>query len=115
MHKASWWTLAALALVVLAGCSRPQTMILGKWDATTKAGGIRGLEFNKDGTCRYTLGGGAWFDGKYHFQGDDKLVLNLTIPIVGGSKEDTFGVSINKDDLVATDSQGGKHEYKRVK
>jgi len=114
MRKASGWTAAALVLVLLAGCSRPQTMILGKWDATSK-GAIRGLEFAKDGTCRYTLGGGAWFDGKYRFQGDDKLVLNLTIPIVGGTKEDTYGIAITKDDLVATDSQGGKHEFKRAK
>ena len=113
MRKAHW-LLAALVALVLAGCgAKPQELIIGKWEPVDAKNAVRGLEFSKDGAMRFSLARTVWVDGKYRFIGDEHVELEKSF--LGITHVEKYSVTIKKDDLIATDEKGNKHEFKRVK
>lgn len=116
MRKTPW--LLAAILIGLCGCaSRPQDLILGKWQNTDSKGRIQSFEFDKDATVRFSEVRikNVLIPGKYKWIGDDQVEIEYTVPIFNVIKVEKFKIEVKRDDLAATDDGGRKHEFKRVK
>ena len=117
MMKAKWLG-TTLLLIGLAGCAaKPQDVIIGKWQNTDAKGRFQSLEFDKDGTSRHSPVGfkGVLVPGKYKWIGDDQVDLEYTLPLLNVIKSERFKVAVKGDDLAATDENGTKQEFKRIK
>lgn len=121
--------LAALMPCAVAGCaSKPQDLIVGKWEGT--AGPDRGatMEFAKDGTLKASNQGKS-VDAKYRFVDDRsiKITIEIDSPRAGealapGSVEGPKtwktakqGVTVTRDELTLTNDSDQTSKYKRVK
>jgi hypothetical protein len=89
--------LAFIALFV-AGCgSSPQTMIIGKWEATGPVGGKLVAEFSKDGKAKMTMPIIGSVDGTYKINGTDELEWTM------GSKTTKYKMKITAAELSLTE------------
>jgi hypothetical protein len=98
---------------VIVGCgggSKPKDLIVGKWKATEKKGGIEmtiDTEFTKDGTLKMSVAG-MTINGKYKFIDDNNFEMS-----VGEKSQKVKIESITKEKMVTSD-QDGKTEFTRV-
>ena len=103
------------ALLLLTGCgpSKPQDLIIGKWEETESKDII---EFKKDGTLSVTKGGQSQ-NGKYQFVDDNTVEIEMDISVnnpFGGQGMNLKAAgrftidSISKEEMVITDSRTGK-------
>jgi uncharacterized protein (TIGR03066 family) len=113
MRTTTWLGMGALTLVLLVGCSKPQDLLIGKWDSSDGKGLT--IEFTKDGVYRWSVIKGIplSLNGKYEFAADDQVHLEKSFGKL--TWKETYKVSVKKEELVATDEKGTKFEFKRVK
>lgn len=113
--------LCFIALCLVAGCgsSKPQELILGKWDSTSDV--MRAsVEFKPDGTVDGHLGPVRVL-GSYRLTDDGHLemdVANQSIKEAGqGDGKATFKLKyqLSRNELITTDPQGTQVRFKRVR
>jgi uncharacterized protein (TIGR03066 family) len=91
--------LSFLALVALfvAGCgASPQTLIVGKWEASGPVGGKLVAEFTKDGKAKMTMPIIGTVEGTYKINGDE---LEWTM----GSKTTKYKMKVTATELSLTE------------
>jgi len=115
MRQAAW-TLAALLAFLLPACgSKPQDMILGKWETTDIGGKVVVGEFSKDGTVSWPVPLiGIRVDGKYRWTDDQHIEMEFG---QGGlQRKENRKVEVTKETLTLTDDKSKNTQiWKRVK
>jgi uncharacterized protein (TIGR03066 family) len=114
-------TLGALILVIVGcGSSKPQDLIIGKWEGTEKMGDKDvnvTVEFVKDGTMNMTMvvaGVNVSMPAKYKFTDDKTFEVEMTPPGATKSEKEANKIeSIDREKLVFVDSKGKKVEFKK--
>lgn len=103
--------LLILSAVMLNGCiQNPEAAIIGKWD---EIDGTETIEFFKDGTITVDDKGMS-FGGDYKFIDNDRIRIELGgLGALAGPM--IVKVSISKDELSLTTSDGDIDKYQRVK
>lgn len=115
MRQAAWFLAASLAFLLPACGSKPQDMIVGKWETTDLGGKSMVGEFGKDGTVSRPIPFvGLREDGKYKWIDDQHIEMEF---VTGGlNRKETRKVEVTKETLTLTGDKG-KHTqiWKRVK
>jgi len=97
--------LVAWVAVLLAACgSRPQSLILGKWQAESAV--KLTAEFNEDGTASITMFGQT-LRGTYKLNGEDELEWTM------GGKTTKAKIKLTETDLELTDTSNRTIIYRR--
>ncbi len=111
---------AGLAMFLSACDSRPQSLIVGKWEmAGAEGAGVdsasaaaagkaikMSAEFDSDGTARVTMMGKT-MQGKYKINGDDELEWTM------GGMTTKSKLKVTATDLELTDNQNRTIKYKK--
>ncbi len=117
MRQAALILAAFLALMLPACGSKPQDLIVGKWETTDLAGKSMVGEFGKDGTVSMPIPlVGLRVDGKYKWTDDAHIEMEFN---TGGlNRKETRKVEVTKETLTLTDDKGKQPHtqiWKRVK
>jgi hypothetical protein len=117
----------SLACLCFLGCgSRPQDLILGKWE-TMEEKDKYSVEFTRDGTIKITRGMSV--SGKYKFVDNGTIevevenpfanaplplegLLNVEMPKVFSGKRQ---VTVTQEELLTTDAEGKTTKFRRIK
>jgi uncharacterized protein (TIGR03066 family) len=111
MRKACYLVVAMTALLLPACGSKPQQLIVGKWQTTDLLGKVKVAEFSKDGTASLPLPFvDLRADGKYKFVDND----HIEIEFGSSGKPQKRRVEVTKETLTLTDEQGKAQIFKRV-
>jgi uncharacterized protein (TIGR03066 family) len=110
---------ALLAFLVSACSSKPQDMIVGKWQGKQQEGGITvdlTIEYNKDGTLKASgeaMGMKMEGTGKYKFLDDNNVEQEITM--MNKTQKEKVKVAFNKDKMTQTDEKGKSVEFTKAK
>jgi hypothetical protein len=106
---------AAFLCLLIAGCSSgPQDLIVGKWQAAD--GGGDTVDFAKDGTVQFVVGGQT-LSGKYKFEKGSVLKVPWDSPVRrDGLQEEASiqSVKVSRDELTMSDPGGRSGAFKRA-
>jgi len=106
--------MAVLVVVLLAGCEKPESKIVGKWRLDEQ----QMIEFFSDSTL--VLGTPVRnFSGVYSFVGEGRIKMEFSGAIIGLAGPQIARVSFQNGDLVLDGEQGstlfaGHHVLKRI-
>jgi uncharacterized protein (TIGR03066 family) len=123
--SATYLALAGCLLLAQAGepKSNNEGKIVGKWESTggntpLPPGFKMTLEFTKDGKMSMTIAAGTvnkTITGKYKLLEGDGVELTDLSEALSGKKQHKETVTITKDELKMTDSDGKYTTFRRVK